>query len=336
MTKQTVKFQKKLLKKSLGRKIIAVSGGKTLDNLHDRFFKRFFSEIAFAKEIFKLVLSPEEFAACDWDTLKVEKDSLKDKRADLVFTVALKGNPSAKFQFCILLEHKSSYNKHLFRQVLSYQTLLYERKSDNIIAVIPIVFYHGKEPWRWPISFQEAFFGPFFDKIPVSFRKSMLDYKLKLLDTHDPKVQKALQDPNIQSRGALALLSKIWFLKKSVPELLEFVSAFSGFSGKREDLILSAVDYLKSAGGVSVELWKKVEQLAIERSLLKRGGYMDIREEIKEVGIQEGMQKGLREGMQKGMQQVALNMLQSKFKFSVISEMTGLSEEEIKKLKNNS
>ena len=168
------------------------------------------------------------------------------------------------------------------------------------------------------------------------------------LDTHDPKVQKALKDPNIQSRGALALLSKIWFLKKSVPELLEFVSAFSGFSGKREDLILSAVDYLKSAGGVSVELWKKVEQLAIERSLLKRGGYMDIREEIKEVGIQEGMQKGLREGMQKGrqegrqeglqagMQQVALNMLQSKFKFSVISEMTGLSEQEIKKLKNNS
>ena len=94
------------------------------------------------------------------------------------------------------------------------------------------------------------------------------------------------------------------------------------------------------------------------------GGYMDIRQEIKEEGIQEGlqagrqeglqagrqeglqtgmqkgmqagMQKGMQAGMQKGMQAVALNMLKNKFKLSVISEMTGLSENQIKNLKNGS
>ena len=39
-------------------------------------------------------------------------------------------------------------------------------------------------------SFQEAFFGEFFAKIPVAFRKNMLNYKLKLLDVQDPKVIK--------------------------------------------------------------------------------------------------------------------------------------------------
>ena len=71
---------------------------------------------------------------------------------------------------------------------------------------------------------------------------------------------------------------------------------------------------------------------------------MDIREEIKEEGIQEGMQKGLKAGrqeglqagMQQGMQQVALNMLKTKAQISYISEMTGLSAQEIKKLKNGS
>ena len=65
-------------------------------------------------------------------------------------------------------------------------------------------------------------------------------------------------------------------------------------------------------------------------------------------GLEEGMQKGRSEGIAKGrkegreegrsegIEEVALNMLKSNFKPSVISEITGLSEKEIKKLKNDS
>ncbi len=42
--------------------------------------------------------------------------------------------------------------------------------------------------------------------------------------------------------------------------------------------------------------------------------------------------QGKEEGMQKGMQKVALNILKSNFKPSVISNITGLSKNEIKKL----
>ena len=65
-------------------------------------------------------------------------------------------------------------------------------------------------------------------------------------------------------------------------------------------------------------------------------------------GMEKGMEKGMQKGMEKGrlqgkeegraegMEKVALNMLKSNFKPSVISKITGLSKEEIKKLNNGS
>ena len=50
-------------------------------------------------------------------------------------------------------------------------------------------------------------------------------------------------------------------------------------------------------------------------------------------GIQKGLRKGKQEGKQKGMQAVALNMLKKQMELSVISEVTGLSLKELKKLK---
>ena len=111
------------------------------------------------------------------------------------------------------------------------------------------------------------------------------------------------------------------------------VEAFAEFSEKREDLFLSVVSYLKTAGGVSAKLWQQVENKAIQIGLLTRGGYMDIREEIREDGIQEGLQAGRQEGIQTGMKQVALNMLKEKADFSFISKVTGLSVTEINNLK---
>ena len=58
---------------------------------------------------------------------------------------------------------------------------------------------------------------------------------------------------------------------------------------------------------------------------------MDIREDIKMDGIQEGIQ----EGIKRGRREVVLNMLKNKMDFSLISKVTGLSKEEIDKIKEN-
>ena len=54
----------------------------------------------------------------------------------------------------------------------------------------------------------------------------------------------------------------------------------------------------------------------------------DVREIIKE--------KGRWEGRQEGKQEIVLNMLKNRLDTSLISEVTGMSQKEIKKLKNGS
>ena len=61
---------------------------------------------------------------------------------------------------------------------------------------------------------------------------------------------------------------------------------------------------------------------------------MNAIERIKEENRWEGRQEGLQEGRQTERQAVILNMLKKQLDISLISEVTGLSEEEIKKLKN--
>ena len=71
---------------------------------------------------------------------------------------------------------------------------------------------------------------------------------------------------------------------------------------------------------------------------------MDIKEHFREEGRVEGIRKGRQEGRVEGRQEgrqerdkeVILNMLKEKADIAFISQVTGLSEKEIKKLKNSS
>ena len=312
---------------------------------HDKLFKRFYSHTPFAVEIVRLTLSKEEIQKCDLSKLKVEKSLFKDKRMDLILSFPLKGLPKSKIRMVILFEHKSKYDKNLFKQILRYQIYLYEQ-SKQTIAVLPVLFYHGKAPWNWELSFQEAILGEFFVKIPRSIRKNMLNCGLRLLNTRDKKLQRVFNDKSFKTGPVLRLLDRVWLLKNNERELRETLFGFFKLFSA-EEWILAVAKYLKSAG-VSLKAWDKLEKEALKKGLLKKGGYMDIREEIRmegriegrqegwQKGQQEGWQKGQQEGWQKGLQAVVRNMLKNNLDMSLICKVTGLSEKEINKLKNGS
>ena len=302
---------------------------------HDRFFKVIYSSPRNALDIFKIILPKSAFIKCDWKKLKAEKETFKDRQADLVFSVPLKNKPKSKIKIFILLEHKSYYSKTLFKQILDYQNAIYQRdKSGNIVSVVPIVFYHGRKPWSWKTSFKEGHSGKYFSDMPVFFQENMLNYNLVVFDTNDSKIKPYFKDKRIKSRGAFNVLQKIWSLKETAPELLELVSLFlSGFSEReKKDLTIGLFDYLHRAGRVSFNLLKKVEKQAINLRLLKKGGYMNFTDEIKKEAKLEGWQKGRQEEKR----QLILKMLQKEVDISLISEVTELSKKEIQKLKNSS
>ena len=104
------------------------------------------------------------------------------------------------------------------------------------------------------------------------------------------------------------------------------------------------IRYLQSAGGLRKAVWQSAEKRLIKdkilNKILKGGTYMGVVESIKEEGRLEGEirgeKRGEKRGIQKGIQQVIANMLKKKADLSFISEVTGLPEKEIKKLKNGS
>ena len=303
-------------------------------------FKQGYSDPRSAKELFQLALSPEEFSAFNWSSLTPEKDTFQDLRADLVFSVALKNHPKKRVKICLLLEHKSQYSHRLFDQFLKYQTLIISKsleETGEAWPVIVVVFYHGRQPWKWPKSLQKGLWGEALQKIPSGLQKDMLNYGMRVLDTCDPRIEKAIKDKNFKSRGFLNALKGVWSLKAEEGKLREAVSLFDNWIGNREDLALSVGDYLwSSVPGMTRELWKKLEREAVRKGVFSKGGFMNIREYFREEGRQEGMQRGMQRGMQKGIQkrdkEVVLNMLRNNLDMPLICKVTGLSEEKIKQL----
>ena len=324
---------------------------------HDSFFKLFFSNTKLAQDLIKLIFSKKELTAYNLNKLKIEKDSFEGKRADLVFSLPFKKSPKNKIKILILLEHKSHYDKNTYGQLLDYQVLGRKQSIQQKGYPEPIVsllFYHGEQPLKWKKSLQEEDFGSFFSKIPLETRKDMLNYGLRIINTKDPKIQKALKGGKFKGYSVVKLLSEIWSLKKkpTVSKISEayadFEEILKGLKGKeRKTVELRILEYLKDNTNLDKKTWQKVEKGLIEAGVLKQGGLMqDVREIIREKGRwegeriglrkgrKEGLQKGRQEGLQKGRQEVVLNMLKKKADISFISEVTGFSEKEIKKLKN--
>ena len=306
-------------------------------NHHDMFFKSVYCDPDLALELFQLIFSKEELEACDWKNLKAEKDSLKEKRADLVFSVPLKIDPKTKVKIFILLEHKSYYNPAIFSQMLYYQTILHENslKSGTVSLIMPVLCYHGKAQWKWAKTFQEAVYKGFLEKIPAEFRENMIDYKIRLLDLQDPKLKGVFEDKNIKSRGFLNLLKEIWGLRRTCEGLKRVLALFSNLPDNKKQLMVSVSDYLQSvfrAGREFKTMWQTAEQELVREGILKEGGYMNT---LEYMSIRE-QKKGWLKGRKEERQEVILKMLKEKLDIALVSKVTGVSVKEIKKLKNGS
>ena len=147
---------------------------------------------------------------------------------------------------------------------------------------------------KWPLSFQEWILGKFSPKIPRSIRRDMLNFHLRPVVTGDKRVQRVFKDQRFKIGPVLRLMDRIWALKDNEQELRDILfDFFKVFSA--EKWILAVAQYLKAAG-IKLKTWNKLEKEAIKKGLLTKGGYMDIREEIRLEGKLEGIQKGIQQG----------------------------------------
>ena len=127
-----------------------------INNPHDKLFKAILQDQTLAVDYFNHFLPIEVAEQIDFETLKLSNSSyidekLKDTYADIVFTCDLR-NRAEPVEIALLLEHKSYVDRHAPFQILYYVTSAWMHAISNKQqpkVIIPILFYHGQEPWAY-------------------------------------------------------------------------------------------------------------------------------------------------------------------------------------------
>jgi len=328
---------------------------------HDELFKKVMSEPVAAREFLEHYLPVSFKNKINLDSIKIEKESfvtedLRKRLSDVVYSVSLKKNNIKdsttesvnhdKAYIYVLIEHQSSSDYWIAFRLWQYMLLLCERhkdanknksnikqgKDNKLPLICPIVVYSNNKPYNAPRSFWELFEDS-------NTAKEMMGDEYLLVD-----LQKQ-SDDEIEQKKHLGMMEYMLKHIKARDILNLWQSLFEKFESSIEIDKENGYIYIKwllwySDAKVSED--KQVELARIIAKHLKKEDQEKLMRTIADKYIDEGVQKGMVQGMQIGeakgkyeaMTLVAKNLLAQNIDIKTISVATGLTVDEIGKLKN--
>ena len=301
---------------------------------HDRFVKKMMEVPGATKELIEECLPAKYKERLDLTTIKPEKDTfietnLKSKYSDLVYSVKTKDNKDA-YIYC-LIEIQSSPHYFIAFRLLKYSLLLIERyvdkkKKRKLPIVMPLVIYHGKEKYTVPKNLWELFEDP-----QLVFELMTGDYSLMDLN--------AMNDEDIDGSKPISIL--IYTLKHIFDmglndlarNLLRHCRKAILMQDKKEGYIYTRGVFWYITGNTSSDERENLKQVFTDE--LKEDGEK-IMYSIADSYIDEGIQKGRLQGIDEGIEKTAVNMLKEKLDDKLISSVTGITLDDLLKLKSKS
>jgi predicted transposase YdaD len=156
-----------------------------IDKIHSSFFTSVFSNVANVETFLKAVLPKALQHQLDLTELTLDPTSYvseeyKPSMSDIVAKCRTKAE-NLPVDIYFLFEHKSYQDKGIFLQLLKYMYLMWQKDGNGkkpLRMIIPLVFYHGKDPWQMPTHFVEQF--PATSEI----KPLLLDFSYILFDTN--------------------------------------------------------------------------------------------------------------------------------------------------------
>ena len=123
-----------------------------IEHIHDRFFKKIFSDIENVKTFLEFILPQSlkkqlRLLDIELDQTSYVSPKYKESLSDIV--AKCQTNHELPVDFYMLFEHKSQPEKNTPIQLLRYKYFMWQQDSDEdkpLRAIIPIVFYHGEKP----------------------------------------------------------------------------------------------------------------------------------------------------------------------------------------------
>ena len=138
---------------------------RDLHNPHDRFFYSVFSEKDNARDLLQNCLPDNIINMLNPDSVEVSRESFVDSKlsahqSDILIRTKLRKSPLLIY---ILVEHKPYPYKWTVFQLLKYIVWIWEKelaqssKIKQLTLIIPIIFYHGRSKWKFPLGFAAYF-----------------------------------------------------------------------------------------------------------------------------------------------------------------------------------
>jgi len=264
-----------------------------ISNPHDHYFKEVFGDPEIAKDYLRNYLPADVAGLLDFNTLRLEKDSFVDDRlrgsfSDLVYRLDTQSNESV-FVY-VLLEHKSHPYRYTGLQLLKYMVRLWEHfiqgeaenQQSQLPCVVPLVFYHGVDPWSSPVRFHELVDCP-----DSGLASLMPRFEYLLCDLSNFKDEELKGE--VQLRAALLLMKHIFDpdLAERIPGM---VSLFADIC--REERGLKALHTFLTYLTAGTD---RVTEEEIQHALEDTKG-----ETIMPTLAQKWMEQGLEQGLKQG------------------------------------
>lgn len=293
-----------------------------LENIHDKFFRKIFSENENTRSFLQNYLPQNILNLLDLNHLHIQKDSfidenLKNSYSDLLFKSKLKNHNSWIY---ILFEHKSFPNKYIPLQLLRYMLAIWNKDITNHnqpSPIIPILLYHGDTNWK-KITLENLI------PMPKKLKHFLPNFDFLFFDLS--------QIPDNQLKGNLLLKATLLTLKyiltdklnEKLPLLFTFLNALS--SQRKLDYIRLFLYYIT---GGAPKANKDILLRTIHENLKKE----ELMSVIAEEWIKEGIERGLKEGLKKGQLQAKLedakNFLNLGVDLSIVLKATGLTKKDL-------
>lgn len=285
------------------------------------------------RDFMDIHLPAELRALCDFSTLKLEntsfvEDELRGYYSDLIWS--LRTTKGGDGYIHLLVEHQSSPDRHMGFRLMRYAIAAMQKHLEaghkKLPLVIPVLYYAGKRsPYPYPVNWLKEFDDP-------ELATQLYSNDFPLVDVT------VIPDEEIMKHRHIAALT--WLQKhireRTILQNVEHLAVLLRSEYTDGQTVTILVNYLLQAGETPEggELFRELAQKVPQHGEM----LMNIAEQLKDEGRQEGMQLGRQEGLQLGrqesLQDVAARLLKMGMSTETVKQATGLSEEDLKKLRH--
>jgi predicted transposase/invertase (TIGR01784 family) len=285
---------------------------------HDALFKAVLGNPEHARGALRSAMPAALAEVFDWPTLapcpgNFVDPALRERYTDVLFSVTWRGGGEALLY--ILFEHQSTSDGRMAFRCLRYLVRIWERwltdhpRAEVLPVIVPVVLYHGAQPWSAPVAFDALL------DIPEAVRPAIAPHLVQFTYLVDDLSE--IPDDRLRARAMTALgrlVEACFKHARTRPDLLDILS---GWADVVREVVRAphGLEALALVMRYILLVNDHVEPEALQ-AFLERVAGPEAKDTVMTAGerlIQQGEARGLQKGIQQGERALLLRQLRKRF-----------------------